>query len=75
MTVKLLTKEKLLKLKKMFLDNSFGNYTLNAIENAMDKVQKALGVRESKLDGSNRKKMSLHIFRKIMTFHSTDSSY
>ena len=62
--------------KEMFLDKYFGNYTLYGIENAMVKVSKALGARESKRDDSKRKKkMSLHIFRKMMTFHSTDSSY
>ena len=62
--------------KEMFLDKYFGNYTLYGIENAMVKVSKVLGARESKRDDSKRKKkMSLHIFRKMMTFHSTDSSY
>ena len=40
----------------MFLDKYFGNYTLYGIENAMVKVSKALGARESKRDDSKRKK-------------------
>ena len=48
--------------KEMFLDKYFGNYTLYAIENAMVKVTKALGARESKHDDSKRKKKCHYIY-------------
>ena len=48
--------------KEMFLDKYFGNYTLYGIENAMVKVSKALGARESKRDDSKRKKKCHYIY-------------